>query len=179
MTHQNLRLFYIAFLIISGILLTGCPYSSPYRLDSEPQAAIDPQYLGKWATMVETTNGMQPVKLILSEKNDKEYGLAITGYISDLKPYVAMAGDTIKGVAFLSIIRDAAFMNIVLGGQAYICKVDYFNNKLSILPLAEHFTAKYIKSGEQLRTAVEFHFNTRLRPIYDQSFSLKDMVRVN
>ena len=179
MTHQNLRLFYIFSLGILSILLTGCPYSSPFRLDNEPQTHIDQQYLGKWAAMAETRSGMQPVKLILSEKNEKEYDLAITGYIDDLKPYVAMAGDTIKGVAFLSTVSDAPFMNIIISGQAYICKVDYQKNKLSILPLAEHFTAKYIKSGEQLRTAVQFHFNTRLRPIYDQSFCLKDMVRVN
>jgi len=180
MTNQNFRQagFFFAAIGLS-VLLSGCPYSSPYRLDNEPETFIDKDLLGKWATLAETKKGMQPVKLVLTEKNDKEYNLAILGYIDDLKPYVYMTGDSIKGTAFISMIKNASFLNIVISGQTYISKLIYLENKLSILPLAERFTAKYIKSGEQLRKAVEFHFDTRLRPIYDQSFCLKDMVRVN
>jgi hypothetical protein len=179
MKHQYFRRLYIFPALAGMLLLSGCPYSSPYRLDNEPQLTIEKELLGKWAAMTETKRGMQPVKLILSEKNNMEYDLAITGYIDDLRPYVAMPGDTIKGTAFTSMINNTTFLNIAISGQTYISKLTYLDNKLSILPLAEHFTAKYIKSGMQLRTAVEFHFNTRLKPIYDQSFCLKDMVRVN
>ena len=38
------------------VLLTGCPYQSPYKIDSEPQLAIDNNLIGNWNGMVVEEN---------------------------------------------------------------------------------------------------------------------------
>lgn len=165
---------------MAALLLSiyGCPYSSSYKLDSEPLENVDTTLNGKWAIMVATMDGMQPLKVIINEKNDKEYYINFIGYMNDLKAF-NFPSDTIKGTAFISIVGDLKFFNIQIKGQTYITELLHDDKTLSILPLAECFTAKYIRSGHELRTAVAFHFKTRLSPIYDESFCLRNMVRVN
>lgn len=162
------------------VSLYGCPFSSPYKLDSEPSLYADESLVGKWATLIETRNGnQQPIKLIIGKINDNEYAIDFTGNLRDLTAYTAIKDDTIKGKAFLSTVADRQFLNIEINGQTYISQVIYNNNTLSLLPLAERFTTKYIKSGNELRTAVEIHFRNRSKPLYDESFCLWKMVRVN
>ena len=160
--------------------LYGCPYSSPYKLDSEPSLYADESLVGKWATMVETKKGnQQPIKMIIDKLNENEYAIDFTGNLRDLSYYTAVKDDTLRGKAFMSTVADRQFLNIEINGQTYISQVIYENNTLSLLPLAERFTAKYIKSGNELRTAVEIHFKNRSKPLYDEPFCLWKMVRVN
>ncbi|MEO6489304.1 MAG: hypothetical protein ABIO04_05120 [Ferruginibacter sp.] len=129
--------------------------------------------------MIETNSGAKPIKVIFRELNEKEYEINIIGYLDQLKPFLYIPGDTLKATAFMSNVSQWQFLNIEYKGQTYISQLRFENEKLSILPLAEYFTAKYIKSDSQLRTAVEFHFRTRLSPIFEQSFCMRNMVRVN
>ncbi|CAN5757551.1 hypothetical protein BH11BAC4_BH11BAC4_01500 [soil metagenome] len=170
--------YYIALIPLT-IFLYGCPFSSSYKMDATPGVYAEDILLGNWATMITTKNGKQlPVKMILGKKSDNEYSIAFTGYISDLAMYRVIENDTIKCTGFVSNARDRQFLNISLNEQTYIAELIYKENRLSLLPLAEKFTAKYIKSDEDLRIAVEFHIRTRVAPVYDEQFCLRDMVRV-
>ena len=174
------KLYYYFVFIPVILFLYACPFSSTYKLDKEPAISTEDVLLGNWATMTTTKRGKQePVKLILSRKNDTEYNIDFTGYLYDLKPYGVMTNDSIKGRAFMSAVSGRQFLNIEIKGQTYIAEVIYKNNKLSLLPLAEKFTAKYIKSNEELRLALEVHVATRVSPVYDEPFCLWDMVKVN
>ena len=174
------RFCYFIMVIPLILLLYACPFSSPYKLDKEASVPVDEIFLGKWATMVINKKGnMQPVKMILSKKNENEYNIYFTGDLNDLKPYKIVKNDSIKGSAFMSIVANSQFLNIEIKGQTYISELIYKNDKLSLMPLTDGFTAKYIKTDAELRKAVEVHFRTRVFPRFDDQFCLRDMVRVN
>lgn len=174
-------LLYTTISCLLGILLCGCPYSSAYRLDAEPQQPIDESLLGSWASFVSkpgATEKKEPVKIIISKKAESEYSIGITGYIDELRPFRVITDDTIKATAFASAVGDKTFWNITLKDRNYLAEIKTEQGKLSILPLCEHFTAKLVKSNEALRVAVNFHCKTRVQPLYDEEFCLRDMVRV-
>ena len=178
MKTKNSGIFFIIVPFL--LLLYGCPYSSSYKLDTEPSVLVDDALVGKWATMVADGAGNDlPLKMIVDKKNDFEYGLSFTGNINDLRYYNVIKEDTIKATAFLSEAAGRRFLNIALKGQFYIAELVYRDSKISILPLCEHFTVKMIKNDAELKQALELHFKTRLYPLYDDAFCLKDMVRVN
>lgn len=169
------------------ILLCACPYSSVYTLDDEPGVYVEDVLLGKWATMVKKPGplfvkpGMEkyePVKMILTKKTETEYNIVFIGYADELRRYKVFSADSVKGTAFTSIIDGRQFMNIRIGSQIYIAELNYKNDKLSLFPLVEHFTAKMITNNEALRNSVSYHYKTRVHPMVDEDFCLKDMVRV-
>ena len=172
-------------LILLGTILTGCPFDSPYCIDTEPLLPIDESVLGKWAALVEKPGDdkhfrEESVRIIFEKRTDMEYEIAITGYIGELKPYNLITNDTIKGTAYLSEVAGRQFLNAFIHGRVYIAEVKKENGQLfSLLPLAEVFTSKLIKNSRELRSAVEFHYKVRLKPGYDQQFSLKNLQRVN
>ena len=177
-SRSNLFYFIIGIPLI--LILYACPFSSPYKLDKEPAIPVDEVLIGKWATMIPDKKGIQqPVKMILSKKNDNEYNIDFTGNLTDLKLYNIVRDDSIKGAAFISNVADRQFLNIEIKGQTYIAAMVYYNDTLSLLPLLDGFTAKYIKSDPELRSAVEAHIRTRVYPRFDEQFSLREMVRVN
>ena len=162
------------------LILYACPYSSPYKLDKDPSITVDEALLGKWATVILNKKGIdQPVEMILSKKNDTEYNIDFIGNLNDLRSYKVVKNDIIKGSAYMSLVVDWYFLNIEIEGQTYLSAMIYRNDTLSLLPLADGFTAKYIKSDLQLRKAVEVHIKTWEYPRFDEQFCLKDMVRVN
>ena len=136
--------------------------------------------LGNWAAFIKKpgTEKNEPVKLILSKKSETEYNIAFTGYINELKPYKIITNDSIKGTAFMSIVNGKQFLNIEIKARTYIAELKYENNSLSLLPLAEHFTSKMVMSSAALRNCLEVHYKTRVRPMYDDDFCLKEMVKV-
>lgn len=178
-----------SFFIISlaAIILTtlcACPYSSPYRLDDQPQQYVDETLLGNWAAMVtkvvnDKVQRIEPVKLILSKRSDMEYNIAITGYINELKPWIEVREDTIKGIGFLSNVADRRFLNFQVNNEVFIAEVKRDNNGLSFLPMAERFTPKLIKNNAMLRLALEVHYKTKAMPSYDEDFILKGLQKVN
>ena len=171
---------YFIILVSLILILYACPYGSPYKLDKDPSIAVDETLLGKWTTVILNKKGnQQPVEMILSKKNDTEYNINFIGNLNDLRSYKVVKNDTIKGSAYMSLVADWYFLNIEIKGQTYISAMIYKNDTLSLMPLADGFTAKYIKSDSQLRNALEVHIKTREYPRFDEQFCLKDMVRVN
>lgn len=172
-------------LLSLGTILTGCPYDSPYCIDPVPLLPIDESLLGKWTAFVEkpgdeTHFREEPVTIIFEKRTEMEYEIAITGYIGELKRYNLITNDTIKGTAYLSEVSSRRFLNTTIHGKVYIAEIKKEKGQLfSLLPLAEVFTSKLIKNSSELRSAVGFHYKVRLKPGYDQQFSLKSLKRVN
>ena len=171
----------ISFLLVISFLLCGCPFSSVYKLDETPYINVEEGLLGKWATYVKRpgTEKEEPVKLILSRRSDTEYNIAFIGFIYELRPYNIVTSDSIKGTAFMSTIDGRQFLNISIKSQIFIAELKVKDDKISLLPLSEHFTAKFIQNNEALRKSIEVHYKTRVHPMLDEDFCLKDMVRVN
>jgi hypothetical protein len=171
----------VAFFL--GVTLCSCPYSSPFKLDDTPTIYVEDALLGKWATFVKRPStaieGEEPVKLILSKKNETEYNIVFIGFTSELKPYNVATADSVRGTAFMSTVGGRQFLNINIKSKIYIAELKFQDDKLSVLPLVEHFTSKMIFSNTALRNSVDFHYKSRVHPMYDDDFCLKDMVRVN
>ena len=173
-------IFTISLLFFLSVLLCSCPYSSPYKLDESPSIYVEDDLLGSWATFVKKPNGKEePVKLILSKKNDTEYNIAFTGYLNELKPFKILDKDSISGTAFMSTVAGRQFLNITIKGTNYIAELKLKDGMLSLLPLIEHFTSKMIFNNSELRNSIEFHYKTRVHAMYDDDFCLKEMVKVN
>ncbi len=177
---QVKTIFIILTLFFLSVLLCSCPYSSPYQLDENPTIYVEDDLLGSWATFVKKPNGREePVKLILSKKNETEYNIAFTGKIDELRAFKLVLKDSVSGTAFMSTVIGKQFLNISIKGSNYIAELKIKDGSLSLLPLVEHFTGKMIQNNAELRKCVELHYKTRVHALYDDDFCLKDMVKVN
>ncbi len=174
-------IFTISLFFLLTSLLCSCPYSSPYQLDENPTIYVEDDLLGSWATFVKkpVTGKEEPVKMLLSKKNDTEYNIVFTGMLNELKPFKLVYKDSVSGTAFMSTVAGRQFFNITIRGTNYIAELKLKDGNLSLLPLVEHFTGKLIQNNAELRTCVDFHYRTRVHALYDDDFCLKDMVKVN
>jgi hypothetical protein len=174
------KLFEISLLFFLCISLCSCPYSSAYYLDESPNIYIEEALLGKWLTFIKTpgNNSEKAVYLTLSKKTDTEYNIAFEGNIEELRPYKFITSDSLAGTAFMSTVGDRQFFNIKINSRVYIAEMDFTGDKLSLLPLAEHFTAKMIFNSSALRNSVDIHYKTRAKPVLDEEFCLRDMVKI-
>ena len=171
----------IFILFVLSATLCACPYSSPYNLDQEPYIYVEDVLLGNWLGIIDKPGvaKQQKVTLTLSKKTETEYNISLTGYLDDLKPYHVVKADSINGSAFMSTVDGMQFLNINIQSRIYIVELKFKDDKLSLLPLAEHFTGKMIFNCEALRNSVAFHYKTRVHPILDDEFCLRDMIRLN
>jgi len=162
-------------------MLCSCPYSSIYKLDDNPTIYVEDILLGKWATFVKKPDSdkEEPVKLILSRKTETEYNIALIGFTDELRPFHVVTKDSVLGTAFMSTVGGKQFFNIDIKSNIYIAELRLEGDKLSLLPLVEHFTSKMIFNNTALRNSVEFHYKTRVHPMFDEDFCLKNMVKVN
>lgn len=175
------KTFEIALLFLLSVSLCSCPYSSPYSLDEESGIYVEDALLGNWVALVNKKNrsGQEPVYLSLSKRSDTEYNIAFSGYLDDLKPYYTIKTDSLNGTAFMSTVSGRQFLNIKINSRTYIAELRFKEDKLSLLPLVEHFTGKMIFSSAALRNSVDFHYKTRVHPMFDEDFCLWDMIKVN
>jgi hypothetical protein len=175
------KIFEISLLFFLSVLLCSCPYSSPYNLDEIPGIYVEDALLGKWKTFIkrQNSNKEEDIYLNLNKKTDTEYDISFTGDLDDLLPYKLINSDSLSGTAFMSIVGGRQFLNIKINSRIYIAELTLKNDKLSLLPLAEHFTGKMILNSEELRNSVDFHYKTRVHPILDDDFCLRDMTKLN
>ena len=82
----------------------------------------------------------------------------------NLRPFRHITSDSLTGTAFMSTVGGRQFLNIKINARVYIAELKFKDDKLSLLPLAEHFTAKMIFNSTDLRNSVEFHYKTRVHP---------------
>lgn len=175
------QLPHIVLFIAVSVLLYACPYSSTHVLDETPGIYVEDDLLGNWATFVKkpVSGKQEPVKVILTKKNDTEYNIAFTGSIDELRPFRVIDKDSISGTAFMSTVGGKQFFNITIKDNIYIAEIIFKKGLLSLMPLSEHFTAKMIMTNADLRNSIEVHYKTRVIPLYDDDFCLREMVKVN
>ncbi|MEO6541314.1 MAG: hypothetical protein ABIN74_10000 [Ferruginibacter sp.] len=175
------KLFEISLLFFLSVSLCSCPYSSAYNLDETPNIYVEEALIGKWSTFVKRSNSsrQEPVTLTISKKTDTEYNISFTGYLEDLRPFKIISSDSITGTAFMSTVGGKQFFNININSRIYIAELKFTNDILSLLPLAEHFTNKMIFSSQALRNSVDIHYKTRVHPVLDDDFCLRDMVKLD
>lgn len=173
------RLFEISLLFFLSIFLYSCPYSSAYNLDETPTIYVEDVLLGNWITFVKEPgrSNEEAVYLNLTKKTDTEYNISFSGNLDELRPYKNITSDSLSGTAFMSTVGDRQFFNIKINSRIYIAELVLKADKLSLLPLAEHFTGKMIFSSEALRKSVDVHYKTRVHPVIDDDFCLRDMVK--
>ena len=175
------KLFEISLLFFLSVTLCACPYSSAYTLDETPNIYVEDALIGKWMAFVKKPgrNDDEAVYLELQKKTDTEYDIYFSGNLDELRPYKYITSDTLAGTAFMSTVGTRQFFNVKLNSRVYIAELILKNGNLSLLPLAEHFTSKMIFNSYALRLSVDVHYKTRVHPILDDEFCLRDMVKVN
>ena len=165
------KLFEISLLFFLCLTLCACPYSSAYYLDETSGMNVQDALLGKWTTYMKKpgSSGEEEIYLSLSKKTDTEYHISITGNLSD----------SLTGTAFMSLVDNRQFLNININSRIYIAELKLKDDKLSLLPLAENFTGKMVRNTADLRKSVEVHYKTRVHPLLDDDFCLRNMVKLN
>lgn len=174
------KLFEISLLFFLSVLLCSCPYSSAYFLDETSNIYVEDALLGKWVTFIKTPRSSreEEVYLTLTKKTDTEYNITFTGGLNELRPYRVLISDSLTGTAFMSTVEDRQFFNIRINSRNYIAELKLKNNMLSLLPLAESFTAKMVRNAADLRKSVEIHYKTRVHPLLDDDFCLRNMTKL-
>lgn len=175
------KLFEISLLFFLSVSLCSCPYSSAYTLDETPTIYVEDALIGKWMAFVKKPGRRdeEAVYMELQKKTGTEYDISFSGNLDELRPYKYITSDSLTGTAFMSTVGDRQFFNVKLNSRIYIAELVLKNGNLSLLPLAEHFTGKMIFSSQALRLSVDVHYKTRVHPILDDEFCLRDMVKVN
>lgn len=175
------KIFEIPLLFFLSVTLCSCPYSSPYYLDEKPGIYVEDVLLGKWIAFknIRGSNREEEIYLTLTKRNDTEYNITVTGNLDRLRPFNVLIADSLTGTAFMSTIDDRQFFNIRINSRNYIAEMQLKGDKLSLLPLAESFTAKMIFNSAALRKSVEVHYKTRVHPLLDDDFCLRNMTKLN
>lgn len=175
------KIFEIFCLFVLCMVLCGCPYSSAYYLDETPGIYVEDRLLGKWLAYVHAPGSTTEEALYLSlgKKTDTEYNISFSANFEQLLPVKIPDSDSLSGSAFMSTVNNRKFLNIRLGARVYIAEMTLIDDKLSLLPLAEHFTGKMIFNSQELRASVYVHYKTRVHPILDDDFCLRDMIKIN
>ncbi|MBK6379206.1 MAG: hypothetical protein IPO01_04515 [Chitinophagaceae bacterium] len=175
------KLFEISLLFFLCLTLCACPYSSAYYLDETSGMNVQDALLGKWTTYMKKpgSSGEEEIYLSLSKKTDTEYHISITGNLNELRPYRVLISDSLTGTAFMSLVDNRQFLNININSRIYIAELKLKDDKLSLLPLAENFTGKMVRNTADLRKSVEVHYKTRVHPLLDDDFCLRNMVKLN
>jgi hypothetical protein len=175
------KLFEISLLFFLCVTLCSCPYSSAYYLDEKSNIYVEEALLGKWVALIKKprNNRAEEVYLTLTKRTDTEYNISFTGNLNELRPLNVLIADTLTGTAFMSTVDERQFFNININSRIYIAELKLKDDKLSLLPLAESFTAKMIFNSAALRKSVEIHYKTRVHPLLDDDFCLHNMVKLN
>ncbi len=173
------KLFEISLLFFLTVTLCSCPYSSAYYLDETSHVYVEDALLGKWVSVIKHpgSSRKEEVYLTLTKKTETEYNIIITGGLNELRPFRVLISDSLTGTAFMSNVEGRQFFNININSRVYIAELKLKDDKLSLLPLAESFTAKMVRNAAELRKSVEIHYKTRVHPILDDDFCLHDMVK--
>jgi hypothetical protein len=142
---------------------------------------VEDVLLGKWIAFkkIRGSNREEEIYLTLTRRTDTEYNITFTGNLDQLRPFNVLIADSLTGTAFMSTIDDRQFFNIRINSRNYIAEIQLKGDKLSLLPLAESFTAKMIFNSAALRKSVEVHYKTRIHPLLDDDFCLHNMTKLN
>jgi hypothetical protein len=178
--HPFTVLFTFCTAISIMILLCGCPYHTSFPIEKTPQVEVNYNYLGTWKGKLidEISGSTKAVKLNISKADDFNYSVVITGKFQNII-YKKNAEDTVFASMFMSVINNKQIANVILDNRVFFADVSYQNDQISFLPLAENFTSFFVKTDAELKNRIAYHFKTRLHPLYEESFCLRNMTRIN
>jgi hypothetical protein len=161
------------------ILLCGCPYHTSFPIEKKPQVEVNQSYLGTWKGKLidENSGNTKAVKVNISKADDFNYSVVITGKFQNII-YKNNAEDTVYASMFMSVINNKQIANVMFDNRVFFADVSYQNDQISFLPLAENFTSFFIKTDTELKNRIAYHFKTRLHPLYEESFCLRNMTRI-
>ncbi|MFM7709464.1 MAG: hypothetical protein ACKO5C_00975 [Ferruginibacter sp.] len=168
-------------LALSTLLLTGCPFGSPYPLDDNPPMAIQDTLLGRWRTHILNEYGKSiPITMLLEKYTDSIYNITFSGFFSNPVRTIKKKAveDTISSLAFESTVEGHSFWNVAMGDKIYPVLFQYQDDHISLKPMNDHFSSFIIKSGAQLRERLTYHIRMRKKLDLDESFQLIRMTRV-
>ena len=162
------------------ILLCGCPYHTSFPIEKTPQVEVNYSYLGTWKGKLidEVSGNTKAVKINIAKADEFNYSVVITGKFQNIT-YKKNAEDTIYATMFMSVINNKQIANVILENRVFFADVSYQNDQISFLPLAENFTSFFVKTDTELKNRIAYHFKTRLHPLYEESFCLSNMTRIN
>ncbi len=179
-TNQTFTvLFSFCAAISIMILLSGCPYNTSFPIEKNPQVEVNQSYLGNWKGKLidEVTGNSKPVKINISKTDDFNYSVVITGKFQNVI-YKRNEEDSIFATMFISVINNKQIANVMFDKRVYFADVSYQNDQISFLPLAENFTSFFVKTDTELKNRIAYHFKTRLHPLYEESYCLRNLTRV-
>jgi hypothetical protein len=172
-------LFSFCIAISIMILLCGCPYNTSFPIEKTPQVEVNQSYLGNWkGKLIDEVSGKtKAVKINISKSDDFNYAVVITGKFQNII-YQRNVEDTIIASMYMSVINNKQIANVMLDNRVYFADVSYQNDQISFLPLAENFTSFFVKTDTELKNRIAYHFKTRLHPLYEESYCLRNLTRV-
>lgn len=161
------------------ILLCGCPYHTSFPIEKTPQVEVNQSYLGNWKGKLidDVTGNNKPVKVNISNADDFNYSVVIMGRFQN-KSYKINEEDTVYASMFMSVINNKQIANVKFDNSVFFADVSYQNDQISFLPLAENFTSFFVKTDVELKNRIAYHFKTRLHPLYEESYCLRNLTRV-
>jgi hypothetical protein len=161
------------------ILLCGCPYHTSFPIEKTPQVEVNYSYLGSWKGKLidEISGNAKTVNVNISKADDFNYSVVITGKFQNII-YKKNTEDTIYASMFMSVINNKQIANVMFDNRVFFADVSYQNDQISFLPLAENFTSFFVKTDAELKNRIAYHFKTRLHPLYEESFCLRNMTRI-
>ena len=162
------------------ILLCGCPYHTSFPIEKTPQVEVNQSYLGNWKGKLidEVSGNTKPIKVNISNADDFNYSVVITGKFQNTI-YKINEEDTVIATMFISNINNKQIANVMLDNRVFFADVSYQNDQISFLPLAENFTNFFVKTDVELKNRIAYHFKTRLHPLYEESYCLRNLTRVS
>lgn len=181
-TYRLARLMPLTVIAIAAmVILTGCPYHSTHQTDELAMLPVESSYFGAWkgTAVDEVTGEKTAVRLEIDTYSENEYALKLIGQFLKRKDKKKRPlTDTLTTTGFLSNVESKLIFNIRYQDQIYLSDFYYTNDQITLLPLSDHFTSFMIRSNRQLRNVIAYHFKTRINPLYDESFCLRNMTRI-
>jgi hypothetical protein len=135
--------------------------------------------VGEWLVPMTNDNKSEDLRMSITRNGDSEYFIHFSSIPCNLKPFFRSTSDTIQAQAFISIVAEREVLNIEIADQTYLAEIVFRNDKFGLLPLSDHFTSKLVRNNAELRKALEIHFKTRVKALYADEFSLRNITKVN
>lgn len=167
-SKQKLSLL-IPVLIITSIVLTGCPYSSNVALDSTPQYKISNDLLGTWKR---NQSNRDSTWVKFEKESDVNYKITANLFSTSDRMY-----EINKFTAFLSYIAKHWILNMKENttGSYYYVAISFNNGNLTMTAFSDDIEDKFETSKE----AKDYFTKELSKPEdkirFDEGSELKDL----
>ena len=164
-------LYSLLILFPLAVILSGCPYCSPYALDETVTNPITSQLLGTWQ---KKSYPKDSTSVTFIKKAEGLYDIDVN-YTDGVSEFY----DRHNFIGFFSKINNGYLLNAFdTAEKKYIfIDIDLSGHKLTLRPISEDITKEQFTSSAQLRTFLEGLFS-RGAVTYDTDSEITDLVKV-